>query len=659
MREENSSSNIFFSLDVGTRDVIGVIGKQENSTLVITNVVTKYHRSRAMYDGQVHDIQAVADVVSEVKSELEQQTGIKLTEVAVAAAGRSLKTIQITSDVEFDSETQIDSKTMRRLEMQVLQNASAAIKENVKEGIPFYNVGHTIMNYKLDDYEIKNPEGQKGKKLSCEVIATFLPKVVIEALDSVVKRAGLNIAYMDLEPVVALEVTVPENVRLLNIAMVDVGAGTSDIAVSREGTIIGYDMTSTAGDEITEALSREYLLDFDTAEKLKCSLMSSSNQSFTDIVGSKIETTSDEILDRIQDSIKQVAKNIADGILKVNGKSPSAVFLVGGGSQVPTLDKYIAEDLDLPEERVVIKNAGLINEIQGNDEFLSSPQSITPVGLLKSCIKNHSRDFIEVTVNNENIKMLRSSGLKVGDALILSGFDPKELIARRGKSLLLYVNGEEKLYKSDYGTESEIMRNAEPTGLSTLIKDDDEIFIQPATRGKDVEKTLGDIVGNEYVYFEDKKIPYAYDITINAVKVSDTLLSLQNGDRIEFDVLDTVGKFKDFMNLHDYAVCVNDKLSMDDGAVNPGDKLSILDLPDATAPVSNKITKKIDIIFNGENVTIESSKQTPIFVDIFDFVKFDRTKISGKNLITNLNGKRADYTSPIKDGDDIEVYWEK
>ena len=658
MIEDENLQDVFFSLDVGTRDVIGILGKMINERLVITNIVIQNHKSRAMYDGQVHDIQAVAEVVKSVKKMLEEETGFKLHEVSVAAAGRSLRTIQAECTFEFEEETEISPKIIKKLDMEVLQKASDMIKENVQEGVPYYNVGHTVMKYKLDDYEIKNPEGQKGKKLTCEMIATFLPKVVIEALESVVKRADLSVSYMDLEPVVALEVTVPENVRLLNIAMVDIGAGTSDIAITRDGTIVGYEMTSTAGDEITEALSRTYLLDFDTAENLKCNLMYAPTQKFSDIIGSQMEVDTEEILDKIEDSIDLVAKNIADGIVKVNGKSPSAVFLVGGGSQIPRINKLIAQYLDIQPERVVVKNPSSLKDIEGDEAFLSSPQSIMPVGLLQSTIKNHTKDFLDVSVNDEDVRLFRAPGLRVGDALILSGFNPKDLIARKGKSLLIYLNGKEKLFSSDYGTEAIITLNGEKAGIDSAINDGDKIFIEPAVRGEDISITLGEAVGEEYITFESKKLNYAYNIILNGTKTTDFNLQLQNGDKLYVEYLDTIEKFKDYMDLHDISLCVNDKISMNDTTLYPNDVITVLGKADYVNAETISPKTILQVTFNGRLVTIKSNKQNPIFVDVFEFANFDTMKSSGKALITKLNGQPAEYTTPIKAGDNLEVYWE-
>ncbi len=89
----------------------------------------------------------------------------------------------------------------------------------------------------------------------------------MDGLYSAVGQAKMTVANMTLEPIAAINVAIPENFRMLNIALVDVGAGTSDISITREGSIIAYGMIPYAGDELTELIVQQYLVDFQTAEK--------------------------------------------------------------------------------------------------------------------------------------------------------------------------------------------------------------------------------------------------------------------------------------------------------------------------------------------------------------------------------------------------------
>src|SRR5690606_8916426 len=133
----------------------------------------------------------------------------------------------------------------------------------------YYCVGYTVVNYYLDGNFMENLEGHKGNKIGVDVLATFLPYTVVDSLYTVMNRVGLEVVNLTLEPIAAINVAVKKSLRLLNIALVDIGAGTSDIAISRDGTIVAYAMASVAGDEITENIAKTYLLDFDAAEKLK------------------------------------------------------------------------------------------------------------------------------------------------------------------------------------------------------------------------------------------------------------------------------------------------------------------------------------------------------------------------------------------------------
>ena len=75
----------------------------------------------------------------------------------------------------------------------------------------------------------------KGKKIKADIVATFLPGEVVESLYSAMNQAGMEVAGLTLEPIAAINVAIPEKLRLLNLVMVDIGAGTSDIAVCRDG----------------------------------------------------------------------------------------------------------------------------------------------------------------------------------------------------------------------------------------------------------------------------------------------------------------------------------------------------------------------------------------------------------------------------------------
>ena len=348
---------LVFGLDIGTRSIVGTVGYREGSKFNIVAQCVKFHDTRAMLDGQIHDINKVGQEIAYVKKQLEQQlSGRKLKEVCVAAAGRVLRTYIGKGNYEFQENTVVNQEYIHSLEMIGVEKAHEQMLKDNDTDVKLFCVGYTVIKYYLNDYEISNLDGHKAHNIAADVLATFLPEEVVDGLYAAVALADLEIANMTLEPIAAIQVAIPESYRLLNIALVDVGAGTSDICITKDGSVVGYGMLPKAGDELTETLIKEYLVDFDTAEKIKT--IGSKKKSFTykDIIGVSHNITSQEINDKLEPVLEEITEQIARKMIELNGDKPvSAVFVVGGGGKLPGFTKKLANHLKLPEERVALR----------------------------------------------------------------------------------------------------------------------------------------------------------------------------------------------------------------------------------------------------------------------------------------------------------------
>ena len=142
MSTNNNPEQLVFGLDIGTRSVVGTVGYKKNiKEFVVVAQSTRFHETRAMLDGQIHDISAVADTVSEVRRELEKKTGRKLTDVCVAAAGRVLKTHTIRTDYSLGEEMVITDELIRSMELIGVEQANAQLREKDKSEITYFCVG--------------------------------------------------------------------------------------------------------------------------------------------------------------------------------------------------------------------------------------------------------------------------------------------------------------------------------------------------------------------------------------------------------------------------------------------------------------------------------------------------------------------------------------
>lgn len=642
-------NDLVFSLDIGTRTIIGIVGEYtEDEKFNILAYSIKEHSRRNMYDGQIHNIEEVTKIVKEIKEELEEEIGTSLNKASIAAAGRSLKTCKVRVDKEIDPTTEIDRKTVEVLELEGVQKAQEEINGG-KDGnrFKYYSIGYSVIEYYLEDNIMSSLEGHRGDKIGVSLLATFLPQIVIEGLYSVISKSGLEVGNITLEPIAAINVAIKEELRLLNLALVDIGAGTSDIAITKDGNIMAYAMTSTAGDEITEALSKKYLLDFNQAEALKINLCKEEFQEFTNVVGMEYKLSSKEIVEDIKETLVQISMEIAEKIIEYNGKPPAAVFLIGGSSQMPGLKEILANNIGLPKERVSIRDTSFIENINGINDKIKGPDIITPIGIAMEGASEKYKNFLQIEFNGEEIRLFNTDIAKVSDLLVLTGYNPRKLIPKSGEDFVYYLNGKRQVLMGSKGEAAKIYVNNQNGDLNTLLKDGDIVNIIEGTKGEKRSPCLYDIIKKEKIIkFNHKEINLITHIKING-KIVYGNPRIDEGDNIELEEIDNLFDLLEYLEqdikLQD--ILINGKQVNNNVKLNPKDEIYFIP------------KKNINLIINGEEKTIEYNKDKFIFVDIFDYIDFDLSIPRGK-LILKVNGENAEYLAEIKNGDQIEIYWD-
>ena len=210
------------------------------------------------------------------------------------------------SEIDIDDDKEIDKEFVRSLELTAVKYAEEKVNKNIQGKL--YCVGYSVKNYFLNGYAISNLQGHKGQNISVEIIATFLPRSVVDSLYAVTKKLGLTVDNLTLEPIAAMEAVIPQNLRLLNLALVDIGAGTSDVAISSNETISAYGMVAIAGDEVTEAIAQACLVDFNSAEKIKREVFNKNEVSYLDVLGLENIITKEEVAKIINPVVEKLAE---------------------------------------------------------------------------------------------------------------------------------------------------------------------------------------------------------------------------------------------------------------------------------------------------------------------------------------------------------------
>ena len=740
--------NNVFGLDIGTRNVVGTVGYQtDDKEFVVTAQYVREHETRAMLDGQIHDIGRVAKTIKEVKDELEKQTGQPLEEVCIAAAGRVLKTVTTHVEYEYAQESVVTGEDVHTLDLLGIEKAQEALKEVNDTSYKFYCVGYSTVKFFLNDEVFISLEGHKANKIGEDIIVTFLPEDVVDGLYAAVGQAGLSVANMTLEPIAAINVAIPENYRMLNIALVDVGAGTSDISITRDGSIIAYGMIPHAGDELTEVIVQHFLVDFNMAESIKLQSTTSDTVTYKDIMSIEHTIPAQDVWDVAASVVDNIAQEVSAKIRELNGdKTVSACFVVGGGGKIHGFTEKLAEDLDLPEERVALRGEEVLGDVTFEQEDIKKdPLLVTPIGI---CLNYYDQrnNFIMVRFNGERIKLYDNNRLTIVDAALQAGFPNDELFPKRGTPINFTVNGVARLVRGEAGDGAVVTMNGKPASINTPLEPNSEIVIEPSTAGEAAVYKISQL--DEYNHsvitfiINGRRVSCPRFVQVNG-ELEPEDYSIRENDVIETRNYYTVRQIAQFMDLvidtdqmifvnneeagldtlvyenfsvewktDEYGVARIDNNTYNDTQESDTDEASVLAEQDANSTESdntvartseqmmnqvldelhddfakeaeasavpenelpeNELPKDdiqeeiheedssentITVIVNGEPVEL-SGKDTYIFVDIFTHISFDLQAGKGRAIATVINGRDAQFSEELHEGDKIELYWKE
>lgn len=682
---------LVFGLDIGTRSIVGTVGYLGSDRFHVLAQRFKEHETRAMLDGQIHDIGKVGETIRQVKEQLEEDLNRRLTEVCIAAAGRVLRTVTTHVEQSFEQEHEVTEEDVYSLSTMGVERAYEEFQKTNDTDMKFYCVGYTPMRYYMNGYQIGNLEGHKVKSMALDLIATFLPDDVVDGLYKAVELAGLHVANLTLEPIAAIQVAIPEKFRMLNMALVDVGAGTSDISITKDGTITAYGMIPVAGDSLTDILVQHCLVEFDTAERIKREAGVKETVEYEDIMGLPQTISAEEVAALLEEHVNGMAKQVADCIRELNGeKAVSAVFVVGGGGMIPGYTEALAKELGIVKERVAIRGQEVLRAIEfENQDSRQDSMMVTPVGICLSYYEQ-SNNFIFVEFNGKRIKLYDNGKLTVADAAVQSEFSNEDLFPKRGRALTFSVNGKSRIVRGVQGEAALIRVNGENADIHSQVHNGDHIEMVPSTAGDEAVLELGkltELSERLHVIVNGTKINLPKTALVNG-KMENEFYLIREEDEITVQNSYTVREIADFMDVPlGGGILVNDtpakpetriyenftlswnaemdeteELSGADGTAEASSGTPVESTADeggSAAPAAGNTGEntQVTVIVNGMPTTL-TGKVNYVFVDVFSFIEFDLSKPAGRNIVTRLNGRNAEYMEPLKEGDVLEIYWE-
>lgn len=694
MEERKYTGQLVFGLDIGTRSIVGTVGYKRGDRFIVVAQRTKEHETRAMLDGQIHDILKVGETIKDVKMQLEEGIGRKLSEVCIAAAGRVLRTVTTHVEYPFTGDKEVSQEDIYGLIAAGVEKAyQEFLEEQQEEELKFYCVGHSVVRYYLNGYPMGNLEGHKARTIGVDLIATFLPDDVVDGLYKAVEIAGLAVSSLTLEPIAAIMLAIPERFRMLNIALLDVGAGTSDISITNDGCILAYGMIPMAGDLLTEEIAKHCLVDFATAEQIKKDAGEMETISYMDIMLLPQTISSEEVRKVTSHVIEDMAEQAADKIKELNGDKPvSAVFVVGGGGKIPGYTEAIADKLGIARERVALRGEEVMQQIIFEEDVKKDSLLVTPIGICLNFYEQ-SNNFIFVSFNDNRVKMYDNNRLTVADAAMQVQFPNDGLFPKRGKALEFTVNGKQRMARGQLGEAAVITINGQPADIYTPIHANDIIKVIQSTAGESGKMTVGELpemTESLCVYVNEKRVEVPRFANVNKVLQSG-YYEICEGDQVEILNYYTVEQIAEFMDVAlepSMKLYVNNKLADketpvyenfsvvwtegemtdDAGETEVSDSFdeaeeeteetveTSMQPADGKPDETEEVPITLSVIVNRQPVTLKG-KSKYVYVDVFERIDFDLSRPRGKGIVTTLNGRPAEYMEPLSEGDVIEIYW--
>ncbi|MEK7673567.1 MAG: cell division FtsA domain-containing protein [Patescibacteria group bacterium] len=383
--KKRSTEAHFLALDIGTDVVKAVICESEgNGRGKILGYGRKQQKLGDMQSGVVMDISSVISNCHIAIREAENMAGVKVTKMILGISGELVKgATMTTSYVRRDANTKIDLSELKNIVHKVQWRAFDHVRGELADETGYSEidvklVNAAIVDVRIDGYKVGNPTGFQGKEVTLGIFNAFAPLVHYGALQTISCEIDKELLAIAAEPY-ALARCLENDDGQFGAIFIDVGSGTTDIAVVRDGTVEGTKMFTLGGRTFTKRLAQSLNISFKEAEEIK--LLYSED---------KLERQSHKI---VREAMKSDCEVWLSGVILTLESFtnidmlPSKIFLSGGGAHLPEI-KETLEGMEwvksLPFSRkpqISFLNPKMISNLSDETKIMRDHQDIMPMAL--------------------------------------------------------------------------------------------------------------------------------------------------------------------------------------------------------------------------------------------------------------------------------------
>lgn len=337
-----SEDRFIVGLDVGTEYVKALIAKIDGTKLEIIGVGRSHQQLSDMQAGAIADIGGVVNNCNQALAEAEEQAGISVRTAVLGIAGELVKgTTSTVKCIRKEPNLEIDTDEMEYIVGLVQERASEIAKKTLAHELGGKNVdlrlvNSALVNITIDGYVVTNPIGFKGRDVVVQLYTAFAPMIHISALERVASELDLDLLAVAAEPFAVARSVIGDNPNAsMSAVLMDVGGGTTDIAVINEGGVQGTKMFGIGGRAFTKSIERELGVDFDEAEEHKINAVNGTLHGKTfDDVESALDRTCDVWVSGVELALSE---------FKDLDNIPHRILLCGGGASLENLQHSLNE----------------------------------------------------------------------------------------------------------------------------------------------------------------------------------------------------------------------------------------------------------------------------------------------------------------------------
>ena len=390
------NNKIAVGLDIGTTKIVAMIGRKNEYDKIEVVGIGKA-KSLGVKRGVVSNITQTIQSIQQAVDEAESVSGVKIEEVVVGIAGQHISSLHHSDYITRNNADEvIDENDIENLVNQVHKLVM----------LPGEEIIHVLpQEFKVDSQaDIKEPIGMYGGRLEANFHVVVWQVSSIRNIGRCVKSAGLNLSEITLEPLASASAVLSQEEKEAGVALIDIGGGTTDLAIFKDGIIRHTAVVPFGGNVITDDIKEGCSIIEKQAELLKIKFGSAwpGENKETEIVSIHglrgrepkeitLKNLSKIIHARVQEIIEHVYLEIKNyGHETAKGKLIAGIVLTGGGSQLKHL-RQLVEYITGMDARIGFPNEHLAGD---SDETLSSPSYATAVGLLMEGLEHHTKEGV-------------------------------------------------------------------------------------------------------------------------------------------------------------------------------------------------------------------------------------------------------------------------